>query len=35
LAIVPIEQLQALDIDENNLEDVHIIPIQEDIIIAI
>jgi hypothetical protein len=26
LAIIPIEQPQALHIDENNLEDVHIIP---------
>jgi hypothetical protein len=35
LAVVPIEQPQALDVDENNLEDVHIIPNQEETIIAI
>jgi hypothetical protein len=35
LAIVPIEQPQALNIDENNLEDVYIILDQEEIIITI
>ncbi len=35
LAIVPIEQPQALDVNENDLEDVHIIPNQEETIVAI